>query len=174
MSKIDYKNLDVINKDQLATDVLTGLSASPKILQAKYFYDDEGRKIFQQITQYEDYYPTRIEFQILDAIKNELAELIDEDETDIVELGAGDGHKTRLIIDGFLNRNSRENYYPIDISEEAMLMLKNNIREHDNLECHGIVAQYSEGLKLVSEKSKKKQLVLFLGSNIGNFDRAQS
>jgi L-histidine N-alpha-methyltransferase len=47
MSKIDYKNLDVINKDQLATDVLTGLSASPKILQAKYFYDDEGRKIFQ-------------------------------------------------------------------------------------------------------------------------------
>lgn len=174
ISKIDYKNIDATNKDQFAIDVLTGLSNSPKSLQAKYFYDDAGSKIFQQITQHEDYYPTRVEFDILDAIKNELAELIDEDEIDIIELGAGDGHKTQLIIDGFLNSNSRVNYYPIDISEEAMLMLRNNIREHGSLECHGIVAEYFEGLKLVREKSKNKQLILFLGSNIGNFDRVQS
>tara|TARA_R110001592_G_scaffold63585_12_gene194954 strand:+ start:9523 stop:10506 length:984 start_codon:yes stop_codon:yes gene_type:complete len=174
ISKIDYKNIDAINEDQFAIDVLTGLSAYPKVLQAKYFYDDAGSKIFQQITQHKDYYPTRVEFDILDNIKSELAELVGEDEIDIIELGAGDGHKTQLIIDGFLNSNSRVNYYPIDISEEAMLMLRNNIREHDNLVCHGIVAEYFEGLKSVREKSKNKQLVLFLGSNIGNFDRVQS
>lgn len=176
ISKIDYKsdNIDAINKEQFAIDVLTGLSASPKTLQAKYFYDDTGSKIFQQITQHEDYYPTRTEFEILNTIKHELAELIGEQEIDIIELGAGDGHKSQLIIDGFVDHNCKVNYYPIDISEEAMLMLEDNICDHPNVECHGIVAEYFEGLRLVREKSTNKQLVLFLGSNIGNFDRVQN
>ncbi|QFU23060.1 L-histidine N(alpha)-methyltransferase [Shewanella eurypsychrophilus] len=176
ISKIDYKskNIDKDNREQFAIDVLTGLSAETKNLQAKYFYDDVGSKIFQQITQHDDYYPTRSEFEILNQVKNELAELIGEQEIDIIELGAGDGHKSQLIINGFVNSNCKVNYYPIDISEEAMVMLKDNICDHPLVECHGIVAEYFEGLQLVREKSKNKQLVLFLGSNIGNFDRVQN
>ncbi|GIU50157.1 L-histidine N(alpha)-methyltransferase [Shewanella sp. KT0246] len=176
ISKIDNskKAVEAMNKEQFAIDVLTGLGASPKSLQAKYFYDDTGSKIFQKITQHPDYYPTKTEYEILDSVKHQLADLINESEIDIIELGAGDGHKTQLIINGFTDNNCRVNYYPIDISEEAMLMLKETISPHPFVECHGIVAEYFEGLRQVRETSKNRQLVLFLGSNIGNFDRVQN
>ncbi|ACA86722.1 L-histidine N(alpha)-methyltransferase [Shewanella woodyi] len=161
-------------KEQFAIDVLTGLCAKPKKLSAKYFYDDAGSEIFQQITQHVDYYPTRTEFEILDAIKNDIPKVIGEEEIDIIELGAGDCHKSKLILDGFLNAGCKVNFYPIDISEQAMILLQDNIASHPNLTVHGVVAEYFDGLRLVRKKSSNKQLVLFLGSNIGNFDRVQN
>lgn len=165
---------DKLQKGQFAIDVLTGLCATPKNLSAKYFYDDVGSEIFQNITQHDDYYPTRTEYNILDMIKRELPEMIEGQEIDIIELGAGDGHKSQLIIDGFLSANRKVNFYPIDISEKAMLLLRENIVPHKNLKIHGIVAEYHEGLRFVRRTSTNKQLVLFLGSNIGNFDRVQN
>lgn len=162
------------HKDQFAIDVLTGLCASPKNLSAKYFYDDIGSEIFQKITRHDDYYPTRTEFNILDMIKNDLPAIVNEQEIDIVELGAGDGHKSQLIIDGFLNAGCKVNFYPVDISEKAMLLLRDNIEPHENLNIHGVVADYFDGLRFVRHASTNKQLVLFLGSNIGNFDRVQN
>ena len=174
-SLIDVSSVDdQTQKDQFAIDVLTGLCATPKNLAAKYFYDDAGSEIFQNITQHKDYYPTRTEYEILDMVKQELPKIIDDETVDIIELGAGDGHKSQLIIDCFLNANRRVNFYPIDISEKAMSMLQDNIKTHDNLNIHGVVAEYFEGLRYVKEKSDNKQLVLFLGSNIGNFDRVQN
>ncbi|KZN55364.1 hypothetical protein N474_15405 [Pseudoalteromonas luteoviolacea CPMOR-2] len=161
-------------EDQLAIEVLTGLSAQPKHLSAKYFYDDTGSELFQKITQHEDYYLTAKEFEILTRISSQLAHLIDEQEIDIIELGAGDGHKSQLIIDGFLKNGCKVNFYPIDISEKAMVMLQENIVPDEKLAIHGVVAEYFEGLKLVRSQSSNKQLVLFLGSNIGNFNREQS
>ena len=161
-------------KEQFAIDVLTGLCATPKNLAAKYFYDDIGSDIFQKITQHPDYYPTRTEFQILDAIKNDIPKVIGEEEIDIIELGAGDCHKSKLILDGFLDAGCKVNFYPIDISEQAMILLQDNIASHPNLKVHGVVAEYFDGLRLVRKKSTNKQLVLFLGSNIGNFDRVQN
>ncbi|MCB1159552.1 MAG: L-histidine N(alpha)-methyltransferase, partial [Leptospiraceae bacterium] len=157
-----------------AIDVLTGLCSIPKQLSAKYFYDDTGSEIFQKITQHEDYYLTKTEFRILNEIKYTLPQIIGEDEIDIIELGAGDGHKTQIILEGFLERNYKVNYYPIDISEKAMTMLETNINSHKNLKVHGIVAEYFDGLRYLRSKSLNKQLVLFLGSNIGNFNRAQN
>lgn len=172
---IDQSSADEnLQRDQFAIDVLTGLCASPKNLSAKYFYDDIGSEIFQTITQHQDYYPTRTEFEILNTIKDQLPEMIGEQEIDIIELGAGDGHKSKLIIDGFLNATCKVNFYPIDISEKAMVMLRESIPPHPNLTIHGVVAEYFEGLRLVRKKSTNKQLVLFLGSNIGNFDRVQN
>ncbi len=160
--------------DQFAIDVLTGLCSKPKNIPAKYFYDDIGSELFQKITQHTDYYPTRTEFEILDEIKNSLPEFIGESEIDIIELGAGDGHKTKLLIDGFLKNDYKVNFYPIDISEKAMLLLEKNIEPNSQLSVHGIVAEYFAGLRYARSQSKNRQLVLFLGSNIGNFNLAQN
>ena len=161
-------------KEQFAIDVLTGLAATPKSLSSKYFYDDAGSEIFKRITQHHDYYPTRTEVEIIREMNAVLPRIIDEKEIDIIELGAGDGHKSQLIIQGFLDAGHIVNFYPIDISGKAMDMLESNIDKHENLNIHGVVAEYFKGLRLVREKSTNRQLVLFLGSNIGNFDRVQN
>ena len=161
-------------KEQFALDVLTGLCSTPKNISAKYFYDDKGSELFQKITSHKDYYPTRTEFEILDSIKDELPKVVGEKEIDLVELGAGDGHKTELVIQGFLNAGVIVNFYPIDISEKAMHLLKKNITAHKNLKIHGIVAEYFQGLRYARTLSTNKQIVLVLGSNIGNFNPAQS
>lgn len=160
--------------EQFALDILTGLCSSPKSISSKYFYDDVGSEFFQKITQHEDYYPTRTEFQILSDIKSKLPKLINEKEVDIIELGAGDGHKSRLLIEEFLNFGIKVNFYPIDISEKAMELLEKNIEPMSGLKIHGVIGEYFEGLRFVRNKSTNKQLVLFLGSNIGNFDRVQN
>ncbi len=161
-------------KEQFAIDVLTGFTSSPKNLSAKYFYDDKGSELFQKITQHQDYYPTRIEFEILEEIKNELPKIIGEEEIDIIELGAGDGHKSQLVLDGFLEAGCKINFFPIDISEQAMVMLDETIGRHDRLNIHGVVGEYFEGLRFLRSRSDNKQLILFLGSNIGNFNRSQN
>jgi len=154
-------------------DVLSGLSSSPKSLSPKYFYDDKGSEIFQKITQHQDYYLTRTEYQILEQIKDELPKVINEDVIDIIELGAGDGHKSDLILRGFLAAGCHVNFYPIDISNKALTLMKDTITPHQNLNIQGVVAEYSEGLSHIKQASSRPQLLLFLGSNIGNFNPSE-
>jgi L-histidine N-alpha-methyltransferase len=161
-------------EDTFATDIHAGLSAPIKSISAKYFYDDRGSELFQKITQVEDYYLTRKEYSILNDIQSVLPRKLKLKEIDIVELGVGDGHKSRLLIDGFLEGGCQVKFYPIDISSKAMELLGTNIRDRPGLEIEGVVADYFAGLSYVSKKSKRNQLVLFLGSNIGNFDRGFS
>lgn len=160
--------------DNFAADVLLGLSSTPKRIQSKYFYDDIGSELFQKITQQPEYYLTRKEFEILESVQNTLPDLIKEKEIDIVELGVGDGHKSKLVIDGFLQSGVKVHFYPIDISEKAMHLLGENIQEQDDFKMHGIVADYFDGLRYVREISQNKQLALLLGSNIGNYTREQA
>jgi L-histidine N-alpha-methyltransferase len=160
--------------EQFAMDVLMGFCSTPKKLSAKYFYDDKGSELFQKITQHEDYYPTRTEFEILQGMKDELPKLITDEEIDIIELGAGDGHKSQLLLNGFLEAGKKVNFFPVDISDEAMVQLEETIKPHQNLHIHGVVSEYLSGLRFLRNKSKNRQLVLFLGSNIGNFDRIQN
>ncbi|MEX2470143.1 MAG: L-histidine N(alpha)-methyltransferase [Pseudohongiellaceae bacterium] len=160
--------------EQFAVDVLTGFSSAPKRLSAKYFYDDVGSELFRAISQHEDYYLTRTEYDILSANCKRIPEMLAEEEVDIIELGAGDGHKSELVIDGFLQAGVRVNFFPIDISDKAMDMLGENIGDKPNLSVHGLIGDYFDGLRFVRERSAKRQLVLFLGSNIGNFDRIQN
>ncbi len=164
---------DEQEQNQFATDVLAGLSSVEKHLSCKYFYDDTGSELFRDITQHEDYYLTRTEYAILDDASERLPGVLDEKEIDIVELGAGDGHKSQLIVDGFLRAGLAVNFYPIDISDKAMHMLGETIRDQPNLSVHGLIGDYFDGLRFVRERSARRQLVLFLGSNIGNFDRSQ-
>lgn len=169
-----YDSDDTSQDQPFSIDVMAGLLESPKSLPSKYFYDDIGSQIFQKITQHVDYYPTRTELEIIGSFQHKLPDILARGELDIIELGPGDGHKSKLIIDGFLHANCRVNYYPIDISAEALNLLEANIVPRENLHVHGLVEEYFAGLKVARSKSNNTQLVLFLGSNIGNFDKPSS
>lgn len=161
-------------KKTFISDVIVGLSAAQKSISAKYFYDDIGSELFQKITQHPDYYPTKTEFSILEKINSILPSILNEPEIDIIELGAGDGHKSQLIINGFLDSGCKVNFYPIDISEKAMELLAQNLSINKQLHIHGVVADYFNGLNHLKKISNNKKLVLFLGSNIGNFNQTET
>ena len=158
-------------QQQFADDVLDGLLAKPKQISAKYFYDERGSILFQHISAHEDYYLTRVEHEILTNIKDEIATTIAVNEIDIIELGAGDGHKTRIIIDGLNKAGIQVNWYPIDISKKAMQQIDDQFQSNEHLTIHGVIAEYLSGLKHVRDISTNQQLVLFIGSNIGNLNR---
>jgi probable methyltransferase len=161
-------------EDRFAQDVLEGFSREPKSLSAQYFYDDRGSELFQQISQEPEYYLTSKELSILSEAADELPKMIHGDEIDIIELGVGDGHKSQLIIESFLAAGKRVRYFPLDISEKAFDLLKDNQEVRPNLTVHGIVADYFTGLSYLRERSNNPQLVLFLGSSIGNFEPTQA
>lgn len=159
--------------DAFSEDILAGLSSSPKRLPSKYFYDDIGSQLFQKITAHADYYPTRKELEIFGQIKHQLPEHFSPlNPIEIVELGVGDGHKTRLLLEGFLGAGYAVKYTPIDISAQAMNLLQTNLPAHNALTVEGIVGDYIDALNLIDSDVKRQRIVLFLGSNIGNFDLA--
>jgi len=160
-----------------ARDVLQGLSRHPKVIPPRYFYDDEGSRLFQQITGLKEYYPTRCELEILQTYRCELAELFGDEPVELVELGPGDGTKTELLLRAFFDRGVTFEYVPIDISEAAIRELGAGFdRRFDRtpLTVRGIVAEYFDALRFLKSRQTNRYLVLFLGSNIGNLDRCEA
>jgi len=105
----------------------------------------------------------------------EIAQLVRGEKFNLVELGAGDGRKTSLLINHFLRNGFRFQYVPIDISESAMKTLTDFLnKSFPELETTGIVAEYFNGLKWLNNITGSRNLVLFLGSNLGNFNKPQS
>ena len=162
------------SKNKMKDEILMGLKDNPKYISSKYFYDEKGSKIFDSITKHKDYYLTNKEVEVLNRIKNKLPKLFNENKIDIIELGPGDGSKSKIIIDGFLSNNYEVTYYPIDISIQALKDTKYNLKKHKKLEVCGIHSEFIEGLNYVKTKSRNKKLILFLGSNIGNFNKRNS
>ena len=103
--------------EAFALDVLIGLSQTPKSLPSKYFYDEEGSKLFQQITELPEYYLTQCESEIFHSKKDEIARLVNGSRFNLVELGAGDGRKTKILLEHFLKAGLDFRYVPIDICE---------------------------------------------------------
>jgi L-histidine Nalpha-methyltransferase len=174
---LPIKILDSGNKElypvheTFGQDVLQGLSRIPKSLPCKYFYDDAGSRLFQRITDLPEYYLTRCEFEILRNHGAELAALLAGGRLNLVELGAGDGRKTRVLLKQFLDDGLDFCYIPIDICETAVQGLIGNLKQcWAQLDSEGLVAEYFEGLRRLSTLAEHRNLVLFLGSNIGNFD----
>ncbi|MEM9187639.1 MAG: L-histidine N(alpha)-methyltransferase [Myxococcota bacterium] len=159
-----------------ADDVLVGLSGSPKRLSSRYFYDDEGSRLFAEIMDLDVYYPTDCEREVLTTHKNAIAELLSDRPTNVVDLGAGDGVKTSIVLQHLLDRNVDVRYVPIDISEGAMRDLVGKVRGRmPELKIEGLVCEYDDGLRwLAAEEEQRQSLVMFLGSNIGNFNRGQA
>lgn len=174
---LSQKDIDEISteKKAFARDVLIGLSEPRKWLPARHHYDDEGSRLFQKIMALPEYYPTNCEFEILETQKGEIAKLMGANHFNLVELGAGDGAKTSILLDHFIKSGFEFQYVPIDISEGAMQGLIDSIQDKfANIKANGIVAEYFDGLKWLGKIGQQKNLVLFLGSNLGNFSASQA
>lgn len=153
-----------------AKDIIEGLSADEKHLSSKYFYDDNGSRIFQEIMQMQEYYLTDSEFEILSLQAQQIVEALKFKQSfNIIELGAGDGFKTFKLLEYLVNNDVKFNYIPIDISQEAISLLTQKLSKRlPKLSLKPKVGDYFE---ILSETSKKDvpSLLLFLGSNIGNY-----
>jgi len=158
----------------LARAVDLGLRANPKWLPCRFFYDAKGSALFEEICGLEEYYLARAEDEILERHAAEIAAQVPPG-SDLVELGSGSARKTRRLIQALLARAPGLRYSPIDISPAALVESAGVLlREHPGLSIRAIAAEYEEGLARLDEPSPRTKLVLWLGSNVGNFERAQA
>ena len=157
------------------TDVIQGLSQTPKQLSAQYFYDDRGSELFEQICQLPEYYPTRTEAWILREYADEIAELTDSHE--LIELGSGSSTKTRLLLDAYRSRFEHRpetcHYLPVDISggilHSSVLQLQ---AAYPDFWVQGLLGTYDQSLDYLAHQNERSRLLFFLGSSIGNFPPA--
>jgi L-histidine N-alpha-methyltransferase len=174
---LTHKDLDqVVSLNQaFASEVLVGLSQIPKRLSSRYFYDERGSRLFQKIMDLPEYYLTACEFEILKSQMDVFFSLMGGESVNLVELGPGDGRKTSILLEYFLKMSCDFLYIPIDISEASMKTLSNHLNnKFPKLTSKGIVAEYFDGLKWLNYMTSQRNIVLFLGSNLGNFDKAHS
>jgi L-histidine Nalpha-methyltransferase len=162
-------NSPTVLASPIAQEVNYGLSANPKHLPPKFFYDAEGSNLFEQITETPEYYPTRTERSILQQFAGEIAEHAGNNLT-LVELGAGSARKTRLLIDALLRRQLRLDFYPVDVSAAALHEAVDALNgDFPELRVSPVVADYSHRFPQLKSLPGRK-LALFLGSTIGNFE----
>jgi L-histidine N-alpha-methyltransferase len=166
----------VVYDAELAKDVLSGLKQQPKTLSAKYFYDDAGSRIFQQIMDLPEYYVTRTEFAILENQKAGICNAFTGSGFfHLVELGSGDGLKTKILLKQLSAQKTDFEYVPVDISGEAMNQLAAGLKkELPGLKTDGFTGDYFKALNWLQKNKPGRKVVLFLGSNIGNFESAES
>jgi L-histidine N-alpha-methyltransferase len=156
---------------EFGRDVVAGLTASPKRLDCRYFYDAEGSALFEAICELPEYYLTRAETAILRSHAGDIAACFPGDVT-LVELGSGSAVKTRLLLEAFLRSRSQLRYVPIDICRPVLeASAANLLHEFPNLEITAVAAEYHQGLQQLRAEADRPKLILWLGSNIGNFDR---
>lgn len=164
-------------KDQFKKDVEQGLSNFPKSIPSKYFYDKVGDDLFVQIMNMPEYYPTRAEFEIFkDKHQEMISSMAIRPDTffELIELGAGDGTKTKELLSALLNRGFDFEYLPIDISMSALASLESDLeQEFPSLQVRKKHGDYFGVLETLKENHHPK-VILFLGSNIGNLSDEQS
>lgn len=156
---------------QFAEDVLEGLTAPRKRLPSVYIYDDRGSALFSAITETPEYYPTGCEEEILRTRGPGLARAMPAAPFDLVELGAGDGRKTKILLDAFEDVGRRPRFTAVDVSRAACETLLDRLRQgRPGRALRALVSEYVEGLRWISDLGDGPTVVLFLGSSIGNFD----
>ena len=152
-------------RQALRADVTAGLSATPKELPPKWFYDERGSELFDRITRLPEYYPTRCERQILEANAAEVAAASGADT--VVELGSGTSEKTRLLLDAFAERGALRGFVPFDVSEATLRQAAAAIAsEYRGVTVHAVVGDFERHLGAIPDGSRR--LVAFLGGTVGN------
>ncbi len=149
----------------LRSDVRIGLTSTPKVLPPKWFYDDRGSQLFDDITRLEEYYPTRREREILDARAADIA--AHTGATVLVELGSGTSTKTRLLLDALRARGALRAFVPFDCSEATLRHAGASIARDYGIDVHGVVGDFERHLSLLPPAGGHR-LVAFLGGTIGN------
>lgn len=149
----------------LRLDVHEGLTAEPKMLPPKWFYDERGSDLFERITRLPEYYPTRAERALLHTHAADIAAATGAES--LIELGAGSGEKTRLLLDALNSAGTLRRYVPVDVSGEFLEAAAGRIaEEHPGVEVHAVVADFERHLHLLP--TGRRRLVAFLGSTLGN------
>lgn len=155
------------NGDDDGADIVAGLTATPKTLPSRYFYDDRGSDLFEQITDLPEYYLTRTEEAILAESAGEIAALTGDCE--LIELGSGSSRKTRTLIEAYTDGGRQVRYMPIDVSAG---ILKSSaealLDDYPEIEVWGLVGTYEDALAGLPERDLPRRMALFLGSTLGN------
>lgn len=158
--------------NQYLQDVIQGLQSEDKYLLSRYFYNEEGDHLFQEIMELDEYYLTRAEKEIFQIHAADICAEFPSKNYRIAELGAGDGTKTRYLLEAALKAKSKFEYFPIDISPNVLNILKAKLEKAlPSLKIKGLAQEYFEALNTMAQLSDIPLVVLFLGSNIGNFRR---
>src|SRR5215470_5978928 len=163
--EIDRRLPERFFEESLRADVLAGLTATPKSLPPKWFYDERGSELFEKITRLDEYYPTRAEREILAAASDEIAATTKA--VTLVELGSGSADKTRLLLDALRERGTLGEYVPVDVSESALVIGASRMQErYPGLRVHAVLSDFTEHLGLPDSGGPK--LTAFMGGTIGN------
>ncbi len=171
-TSIDVRSIAVDNYDcapnsqDLKNEALSGLSQSPKTLSPKFFYDEEGSKIFDEICKLDEYYVTRSEMTLLKNIQPQLREML-QIEFNLLEYGCGSSEKVKLVLDAAPHCKA---YAAIDISKEALWQLAENISEsYPNLHVISVCGDFLKAREIPwNGTSAYKKIAFFPGSSIGN------
>ena len=151
----------------MARDIRLGLTAKPKELSPKYFYDERGSQLFERITELDEYYPTRAEREILADRSAEIVAAAGEPGT-LVELGSGSATKTRHLLSAMRDAGCLTTYVPVDISAEITHETAESlVEEYPGLTIRGLVCDFEHDLERIPSDGGSR-LVAFLGGTIGN------
>jgi L-histidine Nalpha-methyltransferase len=154
----------------MAADVRAGLTRPFKELSPRYFYDEYGSQLFEDITELPEYYPTRCEREILETRSAEICEAANSPAT-LIELGSGSAAKTRVLLDAMLDAGL-ETYCPVDISEEITRETAERIAdEYDDIAIRGLVCDFELDLERIPVAAPR--VIALLGGTIGNFEPQQ-
>lgn len=152
-----------------AQDVIDGLSQTPKSLPPRYFYDDRGSELFEQICELPEYYLTRTEAAIFREYAGAIAQLTGACE--IVELGSGSSSKTRLLLDAYQQQGHPLRYLPIDVSAGILeSSARTLLTDYSSLKIHGLVSTYELALKRLNPAPLPTRMICFIGSTLGNLN----
>jgi L-histidine N-alpha-methyltransferase len=166
-----------VQTTQFATEILQGLTAISKYLPAKYFYDEIGDQIFQEIMGCSEYYPFACEMEIFRKRTAELAATMMRPGSpfDLIELGAGDCKKSAYLLRGLVQAGADFTYFPIDISSSMIEWLEAHLPKRiAGLNVRGFNGEYLPMVSEAAKASRKRKVVLFLGSNLGNMSPAEA
>jgi L-histidine N-alpha-methyltransferase len=151
------------------SELREALSRSPREIPCKYFYDDAGSALFEQITRLPEYYPTRTERALLETRASAIVASAGSHLTDVVELGSGAASKTVCLLDAALVAGGRPRYVAVDISAHALQRTKEILAAaRPEIPVEQVLADYTHALKLPPKPAGGRRLVLFLGGTIGN------
>lgn len=168
---------NLVKRDPLADfaeDVRRGLSAPAKHLFPKYLYDELGSQLFEAICLLPEYYLTRAENEILQRYAADIVDSIDLPKT-LIEMGSGSASKTRLVIETLLEKQPELLFVPVDISASALdRSSRVLLQSYPRLRIEAYAAEYFDGLAELAKRQRSRTLVLFLGSNISNFEPAEA
>ena len=159
------------DRDIFLSEALAGLSATPKTLPSKYFYNDRGSELFERICELPEYYVTRVETALLGDVAHSVAAIIGQDAA-IIEYGTGSSEKIRILLSALIKPAA---FVGVDISGDALLGVTDAMaRNFPDMDIHGVCADFTQPLDLPTLSGDGKRVVFFPGSSLGNFDHAQS